>query len=135
MRGISVSNPHSYRIAFAANLDLAPGKETRFATMMARLNTMTPQSNENLEMFLSRFARLGRYLLAPAVMEGTPPRPEILFEYAIEKTEINVREAWQVGRHDLDMIAISDEDDPIIPNGEGKPPVAELLEWKRSRKR
>jgi hypothetical protein len=134
VRGINASNPHSYRIALSANPALSAGNKTRFMTMMARLNTMAPQSSENLEMFLSRLTRLRRYFLAPAVIEGTPPNPEILFEYAIEKTEISVREAWQVGRHDLDMMAISGDDDPIIPDGETNPPVAELLQWKRSRK-
>ncbi len=47
------------------------------------------------------------------------------------KRELYVREAWKIGRNDVDAVAIKEEDEPIIPSGQENPPVLELLRWKR----
>ena len=47
--------------------------------------------------------------------------------------EFNVREAWQVGRNDLDMMGISEDDDIVIPQGQDVVPVLDLLSWRKGR--
>ena len=53
----------------------------------------------------------------------------------ILKSELRIIDAWQVGLHDFARTAITDEDDPIIPEGQPNPPILELLEQKRNRRK
>jgi hypothetical protein len=46
----------------------------------------------------------------------------------------NVRDAWQVGRHDPDTTGIREDDNPIIPSkNEKDAPVLEVLGMLRAR--
>jgi hypothetical protein len=86
---------------------------------------MTPSSSDNLERFLSAFNASGKYILSFARVEGS--EAEISASDQIEKNQLIVRDAWEIGRNDLDCVAIQGEDDPIIPDGVKGPPVAEVL--------
>lgn len=46
------------------------------------------------------------------------------------KRELTVRQAYEIGQHDQDAVAIYAEDDPILPTG-GTPPVVDLLKKRR----
>ena len=48
-----------------------------------------------------------------------------------EAAKLHLRDAWQVGRNDLDSVGILPSDDPIIPNDQPEAPVLELLRIKR----
>ena len=92
---------------------------------------MTLSSDENLVRFLEAFRKFGRYVLVPAIGDHARlPRPKL--DDAIAKRDLHVREAWEVGRHDLDSIGVTADDDPIVPATQQEPPVRELIEWKRS---
>lgn len=54
---------------------------------------------------------------------------------AIQKDAVVVRQAWEIGRNDIDSGAILLDDDPLIPDGVDNPPVAELLKLKREFKK
>ena len=47
----------------------------------------------------------------------------------IAKRELNVRDAWQIGRNDPDVVGIREDDDPIVPDGQQNAPVLEVLRW------
>jgi hypothetical protein len=47
------------------------------------------------------------------------------------KRELIVREAWTIGENDPDMMALSDEDEPIVPAGINNPPVDKALARRR----
>jgi hypothetical protein len=69
---------------------------------------------------------------APAVMRERWSGLDLIRGYYLIKREFHVREAWEIGRHDMDSAAIHEDDAPIIPVGQENPPVLELLRWKRA---
>ncbi|HXJ19555.1 MAG TPA: hypothetical protein VMT03_04915 [Polyangia bacterium] len=133
IRGIDAANPTWYRVVIGSNIDAMEPRPGHLVIMTSRLLTCTPQTSENLDGFLARFSRVGRYFLAPAVLKPGSPTPDFLFDYAITKRQVNVRNAWEIGRHDPDSGGISADDSPIIPATPTPAPVAELLTWKRER--
>ena len=48
-------------------------------------------------------------------------------ESAIIKREIIIRNAWEIGLHDLESVAIKKGDIPIIPDNIENAPVLEVL--------
>jgi hypothetical protein len=133
IRGIRRDNPYAYRIILSSNPPSGlRTSDTRIMAIVSRVHTMEPDSSENLDTFLTRYIRIGRFWIAPCVIAGSSfPTP--LFEHRIEKQQLHVRDAWQIGKNDFDMIGVLPDDDPIIPDGMTEPPVAALLAWKRSR--
>ena len=53
----------------------------------------------------------------------------------IEKRELNVRPAWQIGEHDPDRVGIKDDDDVIRPEGFAVVPVLGVRESKRKQRK
>lgn len=68
----------------------------------------------------------------PAVRNGDGI--ELIDDDYIAKRELNIRDAWQIGRHDPDAMAIRDDDEPLIPEGEPNPPIVDLLNARRASK-
>ncbi len=53
-------------------------------------------------------------------------------QFALAKRQLDIREAWQIGENDPDLVALSEDDDPIVPEGVTNPPVNKALMRKRS---
>lgn len=133
VRGISRDEPYYYRVLIGSNPDTSFSRpNVRYAVMMNRVNTMTPESDFNLKRFLDSFHALGGYYIVPGVAKANISQPEIIGDLYLMKRKLNVREAWQVGRNDMDAAAIQEDDNPIIPDGNKNPPIQELLRWKRN---
>ena len=97
--------------------------------MVSRCNTMEPTSDANLQCFLRSYEAAGRYSLAGAVLTDEQSRPMPVLDVYIAKRELNVRDAWQIGRNDPDVVGIREDDDPIVPDGQQNAPVLEVLRW------
>lgn len=130
IKGIDRNNPYYYRGCISRDVDAIAKNDARRFVSVARMTTMTVTDHKNLKLFQRAFATVGYYFLLPAIFNGEG-EPQILPERAILKRKFNVREAWQIGRHDLDSMAVRPEDEVIIPDGEEAPPIHELLEWRR----
>ena len=134
VRGVSALNPHAYRVLIGSNPDQAFLRAGgKLVAVMSRINQMDPATSENLERFLASYRKHQGYFLLPAVVQrdGRPPEP--LFDHAIAKRELLIRHAWAIGEHDLDAVAISEADSPVIPdNKEADAPVLALLERLRT---
>jgi hypothetical protein len=132
IRGISRTHPYWYRVVVGSNItgDLAKQKMTRFLSV-SRPCTMTPSTGTHLSSFLASYRVHGSYVLNYGFSyQGhmvMPPVNQLL------KKELIVRQAWEIGRHDLDSAGIREEDDPIIPESEPDAPIFSLLNWRRSR--
>jgi hypothetical protein len=133
IRGISRTQPYSYRVVFGANpWQNSEATDIRFVVTMSRIQTMTPTSDSNLKLFLSNYSAKGVYYIAHAVHPDSNGQPELIFENAILKNNLNIRDAWEIGRNDLDSVAILPDDDPIIPAAKSSnAPVLEALQWKK----
>ena len=85
---------------------------------MTRLHLMEPTTSENLDRFLADFALTGSYYIAVAggvTSEATGASFVPLRNGVIFKRTLLVREAWQIGPNDPDMIGISRSDDVQSP--------------------
>ncbi|WP_193461880.1 hypothetical protein [Vreelandella hamiltonii] len=128
IRNIDRKNPAHYRICISENITFDSNKTVQ---MVARNNTMTPSTSENLDRFLSAFDERKSYILSYAVVKN-----ERVVENSLEKKkfirkfDINVLEAWKIGPNDIEVMAIHSNDDPLIPDGVGNAPVIESLKRK-----
>ncbi|WP_437726113.1 hypothetical protein [Sorangium sp. So ce861] len=130
VRGISVSHPHAYRVVICVNPEKAvASRDAEYLVTLAQRCTMIPSSAINLGKFLDNYGRSGRYILTYATR--SPSGFSIAFDRGIEKRELYLREAWQIGISDPDMIGIYVDDDPVVPSSEADAPVHELLRWMR----
>jgi len=132
VRDIDGRNPYWYRVLIGSNPapDLRE-QDVRYFVSVSRINTMEATSEANLERFLRSYERWKRYTLAAAVATGNILQPEPLDCPSLKRTELFVRHAWEIGRHDPDSVAVFPDDVPIIPADQKNPPVIELLQWKQ----
>jgi len=132
VRGVDKTQPYSYRVVIGSNLGAEfRSADIRYTTVTSRIHKMHPQSNENLERFLQSYKKSREYFLAAAFTEEKRFEPKIIWDNYLIKRDLSVRDAWRIGRNDPDSVAIQEDDEPIIPKGEKKPPVNDLLRWKR----
>jgi hypothetical protein len=90
---------------------------------------MVPTSDANLQRFLRSYEAAGCYSLAGAVITDEQSSPVPVSDVDIAKRELNVRDAWQIGRNDPDVVGIREDDDLIIPAGQQDAPILEVLRW------
>lgn len=105
IREIDSGHPCYYAAQIAPNVEKSAPKYTRNPIVMAtRQVVMEPTNNENIEMFLRIYARYGAYYLMPAIVgEG---EPEWLPQFSILKRELCVKNAPEIGEHDIEAIAL-----------------------------
>jgi hypothetical protein len=125
IRNIDRKNPAHYRVCISENFTFDSNKTVQ---MIARINTMTPSTSENLDRFISAFNERKSYFLSYAVVKN-----ERIIEScsakkkSIRKYDINVIEAWKIGPNDIEVMAIHSDDEPLIPEGVSNPPIIESL--------
>lgn len=135
VRGISRKNPYAYRVVIGVNpLTAFSREDAKYVAMISRIQTMEPSSSHNLNGFLASYDKHGKYFLAHAILRSTSSEVEPVWRNCIEKRELYVREAWEVGRNDPDSVAIQEDDDPVIPPSQDNAPVLDLLRWRRARR-
>jgi hypothetical protein len=130
IRGISKKNVHAYRMVVGSNPDASLTIDaTKLFFMVNRSHTMEPTSDRNLSGFLAKYDLAKAFFLAPAFLRDDSSEPEPNFEKCILKRELNVRQAWEIGRNDIDCPGIRDDDEPIIPEGHRDAPVLSVIQW------
>jgi hypothetical protein len=93
---LHISSDPSHAARRARDKGLALDFKT--AIIVSRIKRMTPNpGSPHLGQFQEDLARHGRYLLVPVSSKGTPA-----LDVAIEKHEIHLRQASEIGPHDLD---------------------------------
>lgn len=131
VRGVDRHSPYAYTVVIGANVPSAKMSADKLLLMVSRFHTMHPDSDVNLRRFLAAYGKIGGYFFMPAVRNGAGI--EFIDDDYIAKRELNIRDAWQIGRHDPDALAIRDDDEPLIPEGEMNPPIMDLLKARRAR--
>jgi hypothetical protein len=130
--GLSARNPTHYAISIGPNLSHRTNSQAKTFVTVSRINRMTPQTSENLDRFVRAFRLHGRYFLAPATMG---PQPDIDMESVIGKSHLHIRNAWEIGENDPDMMVLDEDDDPFIPPTVVDAPVLKALERAKARGR
>ena len=88
---------------------------------------MDAKSPENLNNLILSFNHFKKYKLIPAsINDDGNVKP--IFDKAITKTSLIVKDAWEIGLQDLERSVIQKDDDPIIPQDyEKTAPILEVL--------
>src|SRR5690606_7964257 len=98
------------------------------AYSLARIQTLTPDSSANLDSFLKCYEAVGSYVMAPVVVgRGGKPR---VGAPQLRKHSLHVRQAWEIGPHDPDCLAVKSDDEVLMPAGVVDPPVLRLRQWR-----
>ena len=88
---------------------------------------MVPKDSKNLEYLINQFNVRKEYKLYPAGKIFGEKGFESYYNKGILKRELNIRNAWQIGEHDIDRVEIKENDNPIIPKDINDAPVLKLL--------
>jgi hypothetical protein len=134
--GVNKNKPSNYRVIISSNPNTVNWSKFHHIVSVSRINTMEPPDLNNLNIFLKAYKKAGRYILVPAQLISETVFPEPIWELRIGKWELNVRQAWEIGRHDPDVPAIMENDNPIIPKNIKSAPVLKALNrFSKSRRR
>lgn len=133
--GVDKKQPSSYKVVISANPNLIKNTQGSQFLFVARINRMVPPDLRNLNSFLEHYNRTGRNFIVPSHFKGAAEKPEIFWDLRIEKRELSVREAWQIGENDSDICAIQKDDQPIIPADVEDAPVKRALDSLKRLKR
>lgn len=124
VRGINAKEPQWYRLVISANPDPAE-KAARLHTY--RIVTAQPAQDTNLRSFLERYLRLGEFLFLPGQRQETTGPPLVFQEHALKLKPLHIRDAYEIGPDDQDIIGLAPDDQPVIPLGMEDAPVEKAL--------
>lgn len=135
LTGVDKRKPSSYSIVVSTNVEKAIKDPKPFeqAVVVTRAKRMDMADPKNLELFFAAHRAFHCYFLAPAILQGGGQAPKIIRDLPLFKDDLSVREAWRVGDHDPDFIALYPDDDPVIPEGVTDAPVLRALDRHRRR--
>ncbi len=128
IRHINKKFPAHYRVCISENISHDIKNQVQ---MVARINTMEPLNSENLDRFMAAYETHKSYMLSYAVVKNEQDFP-LFFKNRkmIRKFDIFVIEAWEIEPNDIEIMAIQEDDDPIIPEGVINPPIFESIKRK-----
>jgi len=130
--GIDRQYPAHYRVVISVNENFLRQRvslENRL-TIVFRMQDMTPVDNTNLERFLHLYEKTSCYRLSAgqlvqnqATLSDTRGR-----DLSIEKTQLRIVSAWQIGPNDLTSMALEGIHEPFIPSDVSDPPFFKAME-------
>lgn len=130
---------HHYRVGIAPAAVGGTGETTKTLMIAMRSKTLTPQDTMNLDVFLTAFAKHGRFRLGVAAAPQDPSIPFMPLELKpIELTKIERKAAWQIEAGEvLYGMMLCDDDTPYIPEHVAVPdelPVMQMIGARQQRK-
>jgi hypothetical protein len=119
VRHLPGRNPHHYIVLITSRLP-EPGERdpTQLIVVANRSMTMTPDSPTNLQRFLDAFHQFGAFCIMPAVIVNGVP--DMMKDVAILKRAISVKDAANVGEHDIEAMALRRR--KILPDSNDRSP-------------
>ncbi|WP_168016160.1 hypothetical protein [Halomonas salinarum] len=129
IQGINKRSPAHYRVCISENVSHTGNGLVQLA---CKMKTMTPTNNSNLETFIKAYNKKGFYKISYAsIKNGEIVTPSASNRITISKNKLNIIEEWRIGQNDLEVVAIQEDDDPIIPEGIENPPIQNIINRKR----
>ena len=127
--GINKYHPFSYKVIIGINPNvMLKYKSITHSIFISRINEMVPTSSQNIDIFIKLFKAAGKFILMPGMFSEAGKEVKIFPELAILKKEIRFVSAWQIGEHDVEIMALDLEDEPEIPDHVENPPVYRALQ-------
>ncbi len=131
--GISKQNPAEYAVVVGPSLRHMVEDQNKVLLSVSRINRMTPNTSANLNNFVTAYKRAKQFFFAPVRITTSREMLEIpSAQFVIAKRQLYIREAWQIGENDSDIVALHEDDEPIVPAGVVDPPVNKALMQIRS---
>lgn len=129
IKGVDKKNPFWYRVHISSNVDKQELKSGQLFISASRFHEMNANSSTNLDNLINGFDTLKQYRLCPArILDSGKIEP--YFDRAILKKSLYVKNAWEIGEHDLDNVVIKKGDLPIIPDSVKNAPILKILKKK-----
>lgn len=129
IKGINKQHPSWYRVCISPLIQKEELEENQYVTCLCRKHTMTPVSNWNLDNFEQQFKKFGACRLMAFQIDN---KHQISisndFKEAYKFTNIVFKNAWEIGVHDFEKIALNKNDEPFIPEEEKTTaPIIEVI--------
>ena len=132
IKGVDKDNPFDYRIMITEKIEIPENiKEKVIITMPTRFHQMNCTNDKNintLEKVISN--KDSKISIFPVILKSGKPIP--LFDYEVFIKKVNIKDAYEIGKDDIEAMAILPTDNPIIPKNVEKVPIKELLELKNT---
>jgi len=131
IKGVDKTNPFWYRVHISNNIDKKEFKSGGLFISASRFHEMNANTSTNLDNLINGFRVFKQYRLCPAkIIDIKTGKIEPYFDKAILKRELHIKNAWEIGEHDLDNVVIKKGDSPIIPKSKKNAPVLKVLQSK-----
>ena len=133
IKGISKTNIYDYRVMITGKVRIPKNSsENLIINSTTRFHQMNCTDDKNIGI-LEDIINAGKdykiSILPMIVYNNEKIKP--LWEYEIILKNVTVKQAYEIGKDDLEAAAILDNDNPIIPPQIKNPPINELLELKK----
>lgn len=130
IKGVDTNNPNWYRVHVSANIDVKDltNSSNKIISVASRIHEMNANTPDNLKGLIFLFNKYGKYRLHPAKISNDGETIEPCFDKWIFKSELTIKDAWEIGKNDLDRVVIKKNDNPIIPKDIKNAPVLEIIE-------
>ena len=108
IRQLPERNPHHYITQITSRVPIDVDKvNAKVLNSPIRSLEVTPSTSENLDGFLAAYQKFGVYAIVPGIMPTLPNHPpEVGFDLAIEKRELEVKNAAEVCANDTASISL-----------------------------
>lgn len=124
-KGINVERPHWYRLTISANL-LPSEKIEYFHGQFYRTWTVKSSDGDSLGCFLNQYYGFAEFLLVPGERQ-TSGNVELFQDHMMRLKRLHVRDAYEIGPDDPDILSLAPDDCPVIPSNMRIAPVTEAL--------
>lgn len=129
IKGIDKKNPYWYKVFISKKIEKSNMKDGQVITLPSRFHRMEAQNSNNLDNLIKGYNMYKKFILVPAHIDSNFEMAPVI-ELGILKTELTIKNAWEIGIHDVERVVITEGDDPIIPNDITDAPILEVLKEK-----
>lgn len=129
IKGIDINNPYWYKVFISKKIVKNTMKDGQFISLSSRFHRMEPKNSINLNNLVNGYNTYKKFVLIPAHIDTNFQMTPIV-ELGILKTELKIKNAWEIGIHDFERVVITQDDNPIIPDNITDAPILEVLKEK-----
>lgn len=133
IKGISKTNIYDYRVMITGRVKIPKDNtENIIINNATRFHQMNCTDDKNIGILESiiNSGKNNKISILPMIIQNNK-EIQPLWEYEIHLKSVNIKQAYEIGKDDLEATVILKDDDPIIPIHMKAAPVKELLELKK----
>lgn len=130
IKGVDKKDIYDYRVMITGKIEIPEGiKENAIINMATRFHQMNCNNDNNIKILEEVISgKNPKISIFPVISNAGKMLP--LYEYEIFIKNISIKNAYEIGKKDIEAAAILPTDNPIIPEDVENAPIKELLELK-----